>query len=85
MSASDWVGSVGVAILLLAFGLNTIGRLASDSRSYLALNFIGAALACAASILISFMPFVILEGAWSVVAAATLLRNYRRREVRPGG
>jgi hypothetical protein len=78
MSVGDLVGSIGVAILLLAFGLNTTGKLGSHSQVYLSLNFLGAALACVASILIGYVPFVILEAAWSAVAAGTLLQNYRR-------
>ena len=78
MSVGDLVGSIGVAILLVAFGLNTTGQLESRSQVYLSLNFLGAALACVASILIRFVPFVILEGAWSVVAAGTLVQSYRR-------
>lgn len=74
MSLGDAVGSLGVAMLLLAFGLNTTGRLRADATAYLALNFIGAAMACVASILIGFLPFVILEGAWAAVAGVTWAR-----------
>jgi hypothetical protein len=82
MSVGDLVGSIGVAILLLAFGLNITGQLGSHSQVYLSLNFLGAALACVASILISYVPFVILEGAWSLAAAGTLLQSYRRNRRR---
>ncbi len=82
MSVGDLVGSIGVSILLLAFGLNTTGKLGSYSPVYLSLNFLGAALACVASILIGYVPFVILEAAWSAVAAGTLLQSYRRTRSR---
>ena len=74
MSASDAVGSLGVAILLLAFGLNLAGRLANIDRRYQALNAVGAALACWASWRIEFWPFVVLEATWFAVAVAALLR-----------
>jgi hypothetical protein len=69
------VGSAGVALLLLAFFLNLLRYLRADGTLYLALNLVGAALACLSSYLIDFMPFVLLEGTWSVVAAVALGRN----------
>jgi len=69
------VGSAGVALLLLAFFLNLLRCLRADGTVYLSLNLVGAALACLSSYLIDFMPFVLLEGTWSVVAAVALARN----------
>lgn len=70
------VGSLGVAGLLLAFALNLFGVLDQQSRLYIWINFVGAALSCWASMLIAYMPFVVLEGAWAVVAAVGLVRSY---------
>jgi hypothetical protein len=78
MTPGEAVGSVGVGTLLIAFLLNISGRVAPDSRIHLALNCFGAALACVASMLIRFVPFVLLEGFWSVVAVATLVRLQRK-------
>lgn len=75
MSASDAVGSLGVALMLLAFLLNLAGRLGTGDRAYQALNAVGAALACWASWRIAFWPFVVLEGTWFVVSAVALLRR----------
>ena len=72
------VGSAGVALLLLAFFLNLFRYLRADGTPYLLLNFVGAALACLSSYLIDFLPFVLLEGPWSVVAAVALGRNLLR-------
>jgi hypothetical protein len=80
MTLSDAIGTVGVAILMLAFALSSFGRLAPDARSYHALNALGAALACAASLRIGFVPFVVLEALWTVVALAALLRGRRGAE-----
>ena len=74
---ADWVGSIGVAILLVAFFSNLFGRLSRSSRTYAALNALGAGLACWASWLIDFLPFVLLEGTWSVFALVALLRPRR--------
>jgi hypothetical protein len=69
------IGFVGVALLLIAFLLNSFKVLRSDGRLYMSLNFVGAALACYSSYLISFMPFVVLEGVWAVVALAAIART----------
>jgi hypothetical protein len=74
----DIVGSIGVALLLAAFALNAFGRLRSDSRWYGALNAIGAGLATVASWLIGYLPFVVLEGTWCIVALARLVRGPTR-------
>ena len=76
-AGSIWLGSVGVALLLGAFFLNLFGWLKSDSRTYQALNAIGAGLACYASYLIDFLPFVVLEGTWSLVAVSAFIRKAR--------
>ena len=69
------IGSAGVALLLIAFLLNLVKVMRAEGWSYLALNFIGAGLACYSSYLIRFMPFVVLEGTWAVVAMIALARK----------
>lgn len=75
LSFPDIIGSVGVFLLLAAFFLNLFGLLAHTSRSYQGMNAVGAGLSCYASYLIGFFPFVVLEGTWSLVAVAALLRG----------
>lgn len=77
-SFADVTGSVGVFILLLAFVLNILNKISRDSRSYILMNIIGAALACYASYLINYIPFIILEGVWTLVSLVALLR-YKSR------
>lgn len=75
------VGSAGVFLLLLAFFLNLFEILTQDMKTYTILNVVGAGLSCYASVLIDYMPFVILEGTWALVAFAGLIRllkNQRR-------
>ena len=74
MSFSEIMGSLGVAILLLAFVLNMLKFIKTESLSYLLLNFVGAGIACFASYLISYFPFVILEGVWAVVSLVSLVK-----------
>lgn len=74
---TDLVGGVGVALLLVAFALNARGTLPSDSRAYHGLNVVGASLSCAASVMLDYLPFVVLEGTWAVVALVALVRGPR--------
>lgn len=74
MSVADWTGSIGVGLLLLAFVLNLSGRLHPRSLTYRALNLGGACLACLASVLIDYPPFVVLEGVWALAALVALIR-----------
>lgn len=74
-SPAALIGSLGVAFLLLAFLLNLLRVLRTESVPYTALNLAGASLACYSSYLIDFMPFVVLEGTWAVVAAVALVRT----------
>ena len=72
LTFTEAVGSAGVFLLLIAFFLNLVGRLGSGSLAYASLNLLGAGLACYASWLLDFLPFVVLEGTWAVVAAFAL-------------
>ncbi len=77
MSGSEIIGSIGVALLLIAFFMNLFGMLTSDSRAYQAMNAVGAAISCYASYLIGFAPFVVLEAIWCAAAIAAMLRGRR--------
>jgi hypothetical protein len=74
MKPTDWIGFIGVTILLIAFFLNLANKLHKDSVLYILLNIIGAGIACFASILIQYVPFIILEGCWTMVSFAALIR-----------
>ena len=83
LTLNDWIGFAGVAILLLAFLLNLIGKLSKDSLSYILLNIVGAGLACLASWLINYIPFVILEASWTLVSLWALI-NYTSQPPKGG-
>jgi hypothetical protein len=78
MSVNDQViGSIGVALLLIAFFMNLFGMLTAESRAYQAMNVAGAGISCYASYLIGFVPFVVLEAVWCAAAMAAMLRGRR--------
>ncbi|MDZ7740753.1 MAG: hypothetical protein U5Q03_03130 [Bacteroidota bacterium] len=78
MEYAEIIATAGVGLLLLAFILHSLKLISRDSQSYYILNIIGAGIACYASILIDFIPFVILEAFWALVAIISLIRLYGR-------
>jgi len=81
MSFAEVLGTIGVSMILVGFSLNLFGLMPRRSFKYILLNLVGGALACTASILIEFFPFVILEGTWTVVAVVGLVSLLRSRNV----
>ena len=78
ISTSDWIGSVGVAILLLAFLLNLLNKISKDGSAYIYMNIVGSGLACTASWMIHYLPFVVLEGVWMLVSILALAKSFRK-------
>jgi len=78
MNINDLIGSTGVAILLLAFLLNLFKKISSNSLPYIIMNILGAGLACLASWLIRYIPFVVLEASWTLVSVVALINNLRK-------
>ncbi|MDO5978283.1 CBU_0592 family membrane protein [Flavivirga spongiicola] len=78
MNAIDRVGFLGVFQILLAYALNIFDRLDKNNLTFILLNLVGASLACLASILMNYFPFIILEGVWTVVSLASLIKHMRK-------
>jgi hypothetical protein len=75
MNVSTIFGSLGVALLLIAFFLNLFKYIREDSTAYILLNISGAGLSGYASYLINYLPFVFLEGIWCIVAFLALFKK----------
>ncbi|MEX0275727.1 MAG: hypothetical protein AB3N16_15250 [Flavobacteriaceae bacterium] len=75
MDTIDWVGFIGVSQILLAYTLNVSGRLEKNNLVFILLNLVGASLACLASILMEYLPFILLEGVWTIVSLISLLKH----------
>lgn len=78
MTYTDIISTIGVSLILLAFFLNTFKLITDNSKGYFILNIIGGAFACYGSILLNSLPFIILEGTWSLVAIVGLVRNFNK-------
>ena len=77
MNYIDIIGTVGVGMILLAYFFNTFGWINGKSKLFFLLNIAGAGLACYASLLINYWPFVILEGTWFIVSVFGLIKNFK--------
>jgi len=75
MNYNDIVGTVGVGLILLAYFANTFSFIPKEGKLFFVLNTIGAGLACYASLLINYWPFVILEGVWCLVSVIGLVKQ----------
>jgi hypothetical protein len=68
MEINDIIGSIGVLMMLVAFFLNIIDIVDDDDISYILLNLFGGVMAFIASYLINYIPFMVLESAWTVIS-----------------
>ena len=78
LSTSDLLGSIGVMLMLVVYILNISDKLSNDSPFYIIMNLIGGGLACVASIMIKFIPFIVLEGTWAIISAWALYVYFTR-------
>ena len=77
MSTTDWLGFIGVSLILVAYFLAEINKISNKDLTFILLNLTGSLLACFASILLKYVPFIILEGAWALISLGSLV-NYVR-------
>ncbi len=81
MNTNDIIGTIGVGLILIAYFLNIFFLIKKDGVLFYILNILGGSIACFASILISFWPFIILEGTWAIVSIIGLLKTIKKPQV----
>jgi hypothetical protein len=74
MAFNDIIGTLGVGLILIAYFFNIKALIPKDGFLYFLLNIIGAGLACYASVLINYLPFIILEATWVLVSIWGFMR-----------
>ena len=77
MEYNDLIGTIGVGLILIAYFCNTFKLLPENGKTFFVLNILGAGLACYASWLIRFWPFVVLEGVWCLVSVVGFLKAFK--------
>jgi len=77
MNEIDIIGFIGVSLILIAYFMNLNNKIHSNDIRYILMNLIGAILACIASILMKYYPFVLLEGTWTFVSFIALIKYWK--------
>ncbi|MBI1781309.1 MAG: hypothetical protein HYR66_08060 [Sphingobacteriales bacterium] len=78
MNYNDIIGTIGVGLILIAYFSNIFSLITKEGKLFFVLNIIGAAMACYASWLIDYWPFVILEATWTIVSVAGLIKSFAK-------
>ena len=79
MNYNDIIGTIGVGMILIAYFLNIFSFIEKDGKLYFLMNILGATLACYASIVINYKPFILLEGTWAVVSLFGLINVLKNK------
>ena len=80
MNTIDWLGFIGVFLILLAYILNVSNIISNKNLIFIILNIAGASIACLASILLNYIPFVILEGVWALISLISLANYFKQKK-----
>jgi hypothetical protein len=79
MTFTDGLGFTGVFLILFAYFLNVTDKLKNTDLSFILLNLCGASLACIASVLLNYLPFIILEGIWVLISGNMLFKYLKNK------
>lgn len=74
MNLADWTGTAGVTLILLAYLLNNRGILTNRKEIYFLMNIVGSALACWSAVLLTFVPFIVLEAVWVAASVYEMIK-----------
>jgi hypothetical protein len=77
MNLTDWIGTFGVFLILLAYFLNLFNKISKESYGYIFMNIAGAGMACLASVMINYIPFIVLEAVWGGISVIALFNRIR--------
>lgn len=73
---SDFVGNIGVILIIVAFYLNVAERIKSTDRSYNLLNLIGSILLLTSLIYNPNLSNIIIEIIWGGISLMGLYKSY---------
>lgn len=79
MDVSLFIGSVGAMLILVAFFLNQIHKLSNDSFSYDFINLVGGVMLLVYAVLLSSIPFLILNSVWVIVSLKDVIVTVRKK------
>lgn len=71
------ISLIGAVLILFAFAAVQLRRMEPESVPYQTLNFAGGVCLCVAAVAALQYGFILLEGSWTILSAAGLLRVLR--------
>lgn len=74
----DFVGNIGIVLILLAYGALQLGKIDAQARMYSALNALGAVLILVSLYFAFNLSSFLIEIAWLFISLWGLIRSYQR-------
>jgi hypothetical protein len=75
MTLIDFFGVTGLFLLLLAFFLNSTGKIKRNSYPYHIINFLGGFILAVYGAIINAIVFMILNSFWAIVALLGIVKK----------
>ena len=75
------IGFTGMLLILIAFFLNQTGKWDKEDLVYDFVNFAGALLLVLYAIILSSIPFLLLNLVWAVVSLNDVIKDIKRKIV----
>lgn len=79
MSITTLIGSAGATIILVAFLLNQAHKISQDSLNYDLLNLVGSGLLVVYAVLLSSIPFFLLNCVWFLSSSRDVILDIHRK------
>ena len=76
-----WIGTIGVSLILIAFGLTLTKKWSSDMPIYLIVNIIGCTLTTTYDVLRGISPFFFLQATWGIFAVVKLISVLKKKRI----
>jgi hypothetical protein len=80
---TDFLGNIGVLLIIIDYLLLQLNRLSSNSLSYSLLNAVGATLIIISLIFNFNLSAFIMEAIWVIISLFGLVRYFRPRSLEP--
>ena len=77
------IGWVGAALLLLAYGLNSYGKVQSNSIQYQSLNMVASFFFIINTVYHKAIPSTALNLVWILIGVIALVKNKKKTSVKP--
>lgn len=80
MDITTVIGITGTTLILVAFFLNQNNTWSADNLKYDLMNFVGSGLMIVYSLLLSSVPFLILNVVWTAVSLRDVVKHLLKKK-----